>query len=65
MPRLRGEQHPRRKLTTEDVLTIRASYSPGTTRMADLAKCHRVSKQTVSLILNGKTWRHLNEGVSA
>lgn len=64
MPRLRGEQHPLHKLTTEDVLTIRSSYVPGATRMADLAKCHHVSKTTVSLILNGKTWQHLNEGAS-
>lgn len=64
MPRLRGEQHPRRKLTAEDVLTIRSSYVPGTIRMADLARHHHVSTQTVSTILNGKTWQHLEQGIS-
>jgi hypothetical protein len=64
MPRLRGEQHPRHQLTTEDVLAIRANYVPGTVRMADLAHRHHVSKTTVSLILNGKTWQHLSEGIT-
>lgn len=62
MPRLRGEQHPRHRLTSHEVLTIRASYIPGTIRMADLARSHHVSKQTVSVILQGKTWGHLQEG---
>lgn len=64
MPCLRGEQHPSRKLMADDVLTIRASYIPGTISMADLASCYHVSRQTISVILQGKTWGHLKEGVS-
>lgn len=64
MPCLRGEQHPSRKLLTEDVLSIRASYMPGVITLADLARQHHVSKQTISTILQGKTWSHLNEGIS-
>lgn len=62
MPCLRGEHNPKHKLSTEDVLTIRASYIPGAVRMADLADCYRVSTQTISVILQGKTWGHLNQG---
>jgi hypothetical protein len=64
MPCLRGEHNPKHKLTTDEVLTIRASYIPGTIRMADLASHHHVSKQTISTILQGKTWSHLMEGIS-
>lgn len=64
MPCLRGEQHPSRKLTAGDVLSIRASYVPGVITLADLARCHHVSKQTISVILQGKSWRHLKEGTS-
>lgn len=43
---------------------IRASYIPGTVSMANLAGCYRVSRQTISVILQGKTWNHLTEGIS-
>lgn len=59
MPCLRGEQHPSRKLTTEDVIAIRISYVPGRVSMADLAGHYRVSRQTISVILQGRTWGHL------
>ncbi|WP_104172562.1 hypothetical protein [Arthrobacter sp. Y81] len=59
MPLLRGEQHPHHRLTADDVLSIRASYIPGVNTLADLARCHHVSKQTISVILQGKTWSHL------
>lgn len=64
MPCLRGEHNPKHKLTADDVLTIRASYVPGTISMAELARCYRVSTQNISVILQGKTWGHLNEGIS-
>lgn len=64
MPCLQGEQHPSHKLTAEDVLAIRGSYIPGVITLADLANSYSVSKQTVSEILNGRSWRWLIEGTS-
>lgn len=64
MPVLQGEQHPHHKLTAGEVLTIRASYIPGLITLADLAKCYGVSKQTISVILSGKSWGWLTEGTS-
>lgn len=59
MPRLQGEQHPLHKLTAEQVRTIRAGYTPGLVTYAALAAEHGVSKQTISRVLAGHTWRHV------
>lgn len=64
MPLLHGEQHPHHKLTADDVLAIRATYVPGAVTLADLAERYGVSKQTISVILSGKSWGWLIEGTS-
>lgn len=61
MPKLRGEQHPLRKLSAEDVLAIRANYVPGLVTLAELGEQYGVSIQTISTIVQNKTWAWLNE----
>lgn len=52
----RGEAHPYAKLTTKDVLAIRAFTGLSTRQIG--ARYH-VSAGTISAILNGKTWKHV------
>lgn len=61
MPQLKGEHHHSAKLTTEDVRDIRASYIPGAVTMAALASQYGVSKTTVSQIIAGKGWQHIDD----
>ncbi|MDR6506477.1 hypothetical protein J2805_002175 [Arthrobacter oryzae] len=59
MPHLQGEEHPRHKLTAEQVREIRGRYSPGITTQAELATEYRTSRQLISQILNRQVWTHL------
>lgn len=50
-----GESHPMRKLTSSDVVAIRASEGA----QSEIAACYGVSQTCVSKIKTGKRWAHL------
>jgi len=56
--RLRGESHPRAKLTTEQVLQIRDLYSKGFSTNV-IARNFKISTWNVEEICKRKTWTHL------
>lgn len=51
----RGEQHPRAKLTKEQVLAIRADGR----RLGAIAADYGISESHASAIRNKQTWRHV------
>ena len=52
---IKGEQHGNAKLTEDDVRAIRADERTG----REIAADYGISQQTVSLIRNGKLWKHV------
>ncbi|EAA7987469.1 endodeoxyribonuclease [Salmonella enterica] len=54
-----GERHTNSKLTKYDVVEIKRLDSIGIKR-CEIAKIFNVDKSLISLILNGKAWRHEN-----
>ena len=56
--RLRGESHPRAKLTSEQVRQIRTLYNQGFSTNV-IARNYKVSKWNVEEIVNNKTWTHI------
>jgi len=52
--RLRGESHPRSKLTSEQVIQIRKLYSTNV-----IARNYKVSTWNIEEIVNRKTWTHI------
>ena len=56
--RLRGESHPRAKLTKEQVLQIRDLYSKGFSTNV-IARNFKISTWNVEEICKRKTWTHL------
>lgn len=56
--RLRGESHPRSKLTTEQVLQIRELYSKGFSSNV-IARNFKVSTWNIEEIVKRKTWTHI------
>jgi len=56
--RLRGESHPRSKLTSEQVLQIRELYEQGFSTNI-IARNYKVSKWNIEEIVNRKTWTHI------
>jgi predicted DNA-binding protein YlxM (UPF0122 family) len=56
--RLRGESHPRAKLTSEQVIQIRELYSKGFSTNV-IARNFKVSTWNVEEIVKRKTWTHL------
>lgn len=64
--RRRGEQHPKAKLTDDDIRTIRTEYRPAvSTRprspnsQRGLADRYGVSRNVIQSIIDGVTWRHV------
>ena len=53
----RGETHQRARLTTVQVLAIRAAA--GLQSISKLARKYGVDRATIRKILRGKSWRHL------
>lgn len=51
-----GESHPRAKLTLEEVLQIRSSYSPRKVTRSQLADRFGVSEGTIKAILSRRNW---------
>lgn len=56
--RLRGESHPRAKLTSEQVRQIRELYSKGFSTNV-IARNFKVSTWNVEQIVKNKTWTHI------
>lgn len=59
---VRGERHPRRKLTNTEVLQIRQLGSPGRLNGLNhyaLARQFGVSRSLIGLILNKQNWTHV------
>lgn len=56
--RLRGELHPKSKLTNEQVIKIRELHKQGFST-AVIARNFKVSKWNVDQICKNKTWTHL------
>ena len=55
---LRGEAHPRAKLTNEEVIKIRELYSMGFSTNV-ISRNFKVSKWNIQEIVDEKTWKHL------
>jgi HNH endonuclease len=55
----RGEQHPKAKLTVQQVLDIRECYAEGFITMHDLGEYYGVSDFAIKCIIHRKTWRHI------
>lgn len=55
---LKGESHPRAKLTTQQVIQIRELYSNGFS-VNVIAKNFKVSTWNVEEIVKRKTWKHI------
>lgn len=53
---VKGEQHPRAKLTAEQIRSIRSAHASGTSANA-LASTYGVNSGTISLIVRGRIWR--------
>jgi hypothetical protein len=56
---LRGEQIGNSKLTTEDVLSIRANYKTGNFTLKELGEQHGVTYSMAWLIVHRKKWKHI------
>jgi DNA invertase Pin-like site-specific DNA recombinase len=53
-PTIRGENHPRSKLTNAQTAEIRAQYAAGGTSLNRLATAYGVSQKTISNIIHDK-----------
>ncbi len=53
-----GERNPRSKLTEPDIIAIRREYKL-VNSLTKVAKKHNVAFQTISKIVNGKSWAHV------
>lgn len=59
MPILRGQMHPKSKLTNEQVMHIRSLWQMGHRNVKVIAKNNNVSPSNVMKIVKRKTWTHL------
>lgn len=57
--RLRGERHPKTKLTEDDVRAIRQARAAGA-GSTELAKRYNVSQPTISSIVHRRVWSHVD-----
>jgi hypothetical protein len=55
---LRGEAHPRAKLTTKQVIEIRELHGMGFSTNV-ISRNFKVSKWNIESIVRGKSWKHL------
>ena len=55
----KGEKNPRMKLTEEQVLEIKEALAKGA-KIYALALRYKVYESTISMIKNGKRWRHIS-----
>jgi transcriptional regulator len=54
-----GSKHPLSKLTEEQVKVIRDTYKKLGCTQDELAKCYGVARQTISKVVNGKRFTHV------
>lgn len=54
----RGSDRPAAKLTDDQIVEIREAYAHGA-KQVDLADEYGITQGLVSLIVNGKRWRHV------
>jgi hypothetical protein len=54
----RGAARPAAKLTDDQIVEIRQAYAHGC-KQIDIANEHGITQGLVSLIVNGKRWRHV------
>lgn len=59
---IRGEKHPRVILTAEQVLAIRERRKSRKETVKQIAMSYGVARTTISAIVNGASWRHLESG---
>lgn len=55
----KGEDHPHSKLTAEDVIRMRNTFSFGQLSMHEIAKLFEMSYAETNAILHRRTWRHV------
>lgn len=58
----KGSQHPNSKLTEEDVIRIRHYYRTGKYNQVQLASIYSTNDSSISMIINGKQWKHVPLG---
>lgn len=58
-PKAKGEASGKSKLTEAQVLDIKTRYAAGGVLMKDLAAEFGVNKSTVTGVLNGRVWKHV------
>lgn len=58
-PDLKGEKHPRAKLTNAEVRALKRLHACGGFTNTQLANIFGVNRGSVSLIVNGKEWTHI------
>ena len=56
---LRGESHPRHKLTEDQVQSIRTLWAVGHRNLKVLARNNGVSPANIRKIVKGETWTHI------
>lgn len=56
---LRGDESPARKISSKDVLEIRSMYALEGKTLYQIACIYGVCFQTISHIVNRKTWKHV------
>ena len=58
---LPGEAHPNSRLTAGQVREIRSRYAAGGVVQQELAREYGVTRSYISMIVNGKAWKHLTK----
>jgi len=58
-PQHRGVLNPSAKLTEEDAVEIRSRRASGET-LTSIARSYEVHRWTISLIIRGETWKHVD-----
>lgn len=61
MPILRGESHPSAKLNNQQVMDIRYLWNIGHRNIRVIARNYGVSQANIKKIVEGETWKHLEE----
>lgn len=59
---IRGEKHGRAKLTEDNIFEIEKLRQSGWEKR-EIAKKFKVTRQNISRIINGETWKHLKVGI--
>ncbi len=59
MPASPGETHHNAKMTVQTVKEARRAYATGDFTITALADKYRISHQSMSAILHGKTWKNV------